>query len=136
MHSGFNQTNEEMTERMLRACDNPFVQILGHPTGRKVLKREPYRIDLDQLLPKAAALGIAVEHNSAPARSDLSDLNLRRAREFGCKLIVNTDAHSIEELDLIDHGIIQLRRAWLEPADLINTQPVDDFLRTLRPRPA
>ena len=136
VHSGFNQTNEEMTERMLRACDNPFVQILGHPTGRKVLKREPYRIDLDQLLPKAAALGIAVEHNSAPARSDLSDLNLRRAREFGCKLIVNTDAHSIEELDLIDHGIIQLRRAWLEPADLINTQPVDDFLRTLRPRPA
>ena len=135
VHSGFSQTGEEMTARMLRACENPFVQILGHPTGRKVLKRDPYRIDLNQLLPLAAKLGIAVEHNAAPARSDLSDLHLRQAKEAGCKLIVNTDAHSTDELDLIDHGIVQLRRAWLTPDDLINTRPLDAFLSTLRPRP-
>ena len=136
VHSGFNQTGEEVTARVLRACENPYVQILGHPTGRKVLKREPYRIDLEQLLPTAARLGIAVEHNSAPARSDLSDLHLRHAKELGCKIVVNTDAHSIDELDLIDHGIVQLRRAWLEPRDLLNTLPVEEFLAGLRPRPS
>ena len=135
VHSGFNQTDAEVTARVLRACENPFVQILGHPTGRKVLKREPYRIDLDQLLPAAARLGIAVEHNAAPARADLSDVHLRKARELGCKITVNTDAHSTDELDLIDHGIVQLRRAWLSPTDVINTLPLPDFLATLRPRP-
>jgi DNA polymerase (family 10) len=135
VHSGFAQTGDEVTARMLRACENPYVQILGHPTGRKVLKREPYRIDLGQLLPAAARLGIAVEHNAAPARADLSDLHLRQARGAGCKLIVNTDAHSTDELDLIDNGIVQLRRAWLTSHDLINTLPLDKFLQTLRPKP-
>ena len=135
VHSGFNQTSEEVTARVLRACENPFVQILGHPTGRKVLKRDPYRIDLEQLLPVAARLGIAVEHNAAPARADLSDLHLRRAKELGCKLVVNTDAHSIDELDLIDNGIVQLRRAWLTAPDLLNTLPLDALRSTLRPRP-
>ncbi len=135
VHSGFNQTSEEVTARVLRACENPYIHILGHPTGRKVLKRDPYRIDLGQLLPAAARLGIAVEHNASPARSDLSDLHLRRAKELGCKIVVNTDAHATDELDKIDHGIVQLRRAWLEPADLLNTLPVDQFLAALRPRP-
>ena len=115
VHSGFNQSPEEVTARVLRACENPYVQILGHPTGRKVLKREPYKVDLEQLLPLAARLGIAVEHNAAPARADLSDLHLKRARELGCKIVVNTDAHAIDELDLIDNGIVQARRAWLSP---------------------
>ena len=135
VHSGFSQSAEEVTARVLRACENPYVQILGHPTGRKVLKRDPYAIDLEQLLPVAARLGIAVEHNSAPARSDLSDLNLRRAKELGCKIVVNTDAHSTGELDLIDHGIVQLRRAWLQPTDLLNTRGVEDLLGALRSRP-
>jgi DNA polymerase (family 10) len=135
VHSGFNQSTEEVTARVLRACENPYVQILGHPTGRKVLKREPYRIDLPQLLAAAAKHGIAVEHNAAPARADLSDLHLRAAKEAGCLITVNTDAHSTDELDQIDHGIVQLRRAWLTPADVINTLPVDAFLGALRPRP-
>ena len=135
VHSGFNQTDAEVTARVLRACENPYVQILGHPTGRKVLKREPYKIDIGALLATAARLGIAVEHNSAPARSDLSDLHLRQAKELGCKIIVNTDAHVTYELDQLDFGIIQCRRAWLTAADLINTQPVERFLATLRPRP-
>ena len=135
VHSGFNQTGEEVTARVLRACENPYVQILGHPTGRKVLKRDPYRVDLEQLLPRAAVLGIAVEHNSAPARSDLSDMHLRRAKELGCKLIVDTDAHATDELDLLDYGITQLRRAWLTPQDVLNCLPLEQFLAALRPRP-
>lgn len=135
VHSGFNQTAEEVTNRVLRACENPYVRILGHPTGRKVLKREPYKINLDQVLPVAARMGIAVEHNAAPARADLSDLHLRQAKALGCRISVNTDAHATDELDLIDNGIVQLRRAWLTPADLLNCLPVDELLRTLRPRP-
>ncbi len=135
VHSGFSQSADEVTARVLRACENPYVQILGHPTGRKVLKREPYKVDLEQLLPTAARLGIAVEHNAAPARADLSDLNLRRARELGCKIVVNTDAHAIDELDLIDNGIVQLRRAWLIAADVLNCLPADAFLAALRTRP-
>lgn len=135
VHSGFNQSPEEVTARVLRACENPFVHILGHPTGRKVLKRDPYKVDVAAMLAAAAKHGIVVEHNSNPARADLCDLHLRQAKEAGCRIIANTDAHSVDELDQIDNGIVQLRRAWLTPADLINTLPVDDFLRGLRPRP-
>jgi DNA polymerase (family X) len=132
VHSGLNQTGEEVTARVLRAAENRYVHILGHPTGRKVLKREPYKIDLAQLLPAAARLGVAVEHNASPARSDLSDLHLRLAKEHGCKLVVNTDAHGTEELDQMDDGIVQLRRAWLGAGDLLNTRPVDELLMSLR----
>ena len=132
VHSGFGQTAEEVTARVLRAAENKHVHILGHPTGRKVLKREPYKIDLAQLLSAAARLGVAVEHNSAPARADLCDLHLRQAKEQGCKIVVNTDAHSTDELDLIDDGMIQVRRAWLSAADVLNTLPVDALLASLK----
>jgi DNA polymerase (family 10) len=132
VHSGFNQTAEEVTARVLRAAENPHVHILGHPTGRKVLQREPYKIDLAQLLPAAARLGVAVEHNSSPARADLNDLNLRLAKEHGCKIVVNTDAHATDELDQLDHGIVQLRRAWLSAADLLNSRPVEELLAGLQ----
>jgi DNA polymerase (family 10) len=117
---------------VLRAAGNLRVHILGHPTGRKVLQREPYKIDLAQLLPTAARLGVAVEHNASPARADLNDLNLRLAKEQGCKMVVSTDAHSTDELDQIDDGIVQLRRAWLTPDDLLNTLPVDELLARLQ----
>jgi DNA polymerase (family 10) len=135
VHSGFSQIAEEITARVLRAAENPHVHILGHPTGRKVLRREPYKIDVEKLLTTAARLGIAVEHNASPARSDLSDVHLRRAKELGCKIVVNTDAHSTAELDQIDFGIVQLRRAWLTASDVLNTLPADKFLASLR-RPA
>jgi len=132
VHSGFNQTPEEVTARVLRAAENPHVHILGHPTGRKVLKREPYKIDIEQLLAAASRLGVAVEHNASPARADLSDLNLRRAKELGCKIVVNTDAHSTAELDQMEFGIVQLRRAWLTAPDVLNTLPVDEFLARIQ----
>jgi DNA polymerase (family 10) len=134
VHSGFSQSAEEVTARVLRAAENPHVHILGHPTGRKVLKREPYKVNVAEMLAAAARLGVAVEHNAAPARADLSDLHLRQARELGCKIVVNTDAHSTEELDQIDDGIVQLRRAWLQPGDLLNTLSVEDMLAALQRR--
>jgi DNA polymerase (family 10) len=136
VHSHFNQSIEEMTTRVLRALENPYVRILGHPTGRKVLGREGYAINIDLILKRAAELGVAVEHNASPARSDLNDLNLRLAKQYGCKIVVDTDAHSTEELDQMRYGITQLRRAWLAPADILNTQPTaEDLLQNLRPKP-
>jgi DNA polymerase (family 10) len=136
VHSHFAQPVEEMTERVLRALENPHVRILGHPTGRKVLSREAYAINIDTILRRAAELGVAVEHNASPARSDLNDLNLRLAKKHGCKIVVDTDAHATEELDQMRYGITQLRRAWLTKDDLLNTLPTADaFLKSLRPKP-
>jgi DNA polymerase (family X) len=136
VHSLFSQPVEEMTARVLRAMENPHVRILGHPTGRKVLGREGYVIYIDTILKRAAELGVAVEHNANPARADLNDLNLRIAKQYGCKIVVDTDAHSTEELDQMRYGITQLRRAWLTPADILNTQPTAEaLLNNLRPKP-
>ena len=136
IHSRFDQPIEETTARVLRAIENPYVRILGHPTGRLVLKREPYALNLDTVFKRASELGVAVEHNAHPARADLNDLNLRLAKQHGCKIIVDTDAHATEELAVMRFGITQLRRAWLTKEDLINTQPTAEaFLAQLRPRP-
>jgi len=136
VHSHFAQPIEEMTARVLRALENPHVRILGHPTGRKVLSREAYAINIDAILKRAAELGVAVEHNASPARSDLNDLNLRLAKEHGCKIVVDTDAHATEELDQMRYGITQLRRAWLTKDDILNTQPTAEaLLQRLRPKP-
>ncbi|HEY6412916.1 MAG TPA: DNA polymerase/3'-5' exonuclease PolX [Edaphobacter sp.] len=136
VHSRFDQPIEQMTDRILRALENPYTRILGHPTGRKVLKRDPYALHIDTILKRAAELGVAVEHNASPARADLNDLHLRLAKEHGCKITVNTDAHSTDELDQIRYGITQLRRAWLTKEDLINTQPTAEaLLSQLRRKP-
>jgi len=136
VHSRFDQPIEQMTDRILRALENPHTRILGHPTGRKVLKRDPYALHIDTILKRAAELGVAVEHNASPARADLNDLHLRLAKQHGCKITVNTDAHSTDELDQIRYGITQLRRAWLTKEDLINTQPTAEaLLSQLRPKP-
>jgi DNA polymerase (family 10) len=136
VHSHFNQPADEMTARVLRALENPHVRILGHPTGRKVLSREPYALDIEQILQRASALGVAVEHNASPLRADLSDLHLRRAHELGCKIVVDTDAHATEELDQMRYGITQLRRAWLAAGDVLNALPTADaLLSQLRPKP-
>jgi len=135
VHTLFNQPKEEMTERVLKAIENPYVRILGHPTGRLLLRREPFSIDLPAILRRAAELGVAVEHNAAPERLDLSDRDLRLAKELGCKIVVNTDSHSTRHLDKMKYGIRQLRRAWLSANDVLNTLGPDSFLAALRPRP-
>ncbi len=135
VHTLMAQPREQMTERILRALENPYVRILGHPTGRMLLRREPYQVDVAALIRRAAELGVAVEHNAAPARLDLNDRELRMAKEMGCKIAVNTDAHSTLEFDRLGYGIRQLRRAWLSPEDVLNTLGPQEFLAALRPRP-
>jgi DNA polymerase (family 10) len=136
VHSLFNQPREEMTARILRAIENPYMRILGHPTGRKLLSRDAYELDLPAILKRAGELGVAVEHNADPNRLDLCDRDLRMAKENGCRIVVNTDAHHVSSLEKMQYGIRQLRRAWLTPADVLNTRSAKDFLAALRPRPA
>jgi DNA polymerase (family 10) len=136
VHTLFNQPREQMTQRVLRAIENPFVRILGHPTGRLLLRREPFTIDLPTVLRRAAELGVAVEHNAAPERLDLSDRDLRLAKELGCRIVINTDAHDTRQLGKMKYGIRQLRRAWLTPEDVLNTRDARQFLAGLRPRHA
>jgi DNA polymerase (family 10) len=135
VHSLFQQPKVQMTERLLKALENPYVRILGHLTGRLLLRRDAYEIDLTAVLKQAARLGVAVEHNADPNRLDLCDIDLRRAREMGCKIVISTDSHHISSLDMMRYGIRQLRRAWLAKEDVLNTRPVDEFLAGLRPRP-
>jgi DNA polymerase (family 10) len=100
-----------------------------------LLRREPFAIDLPTVMRRAAELGVAVEHNAAPERLDLNDRDLRLAKELGCKIVINTDAHHTRHLDKMKYGVRQLRRAWLTPQDLLNTGSAQEFLAGLRPRP-
>lgn len=136
VHTGLQMPREAMTERVLRAIENPYVRILGHATGRLLLRREPYELDLTAVLRRCAELGVAIEHNAAPERLDLCDRDLRLALELGCRLVINTDAHDTRHLDKMHFGISQLRRAWVEPAMVLNTLEAGEFLAALRTRPA
>jgi DNA polymerase (family 10) len=136
VHSKFDLPLAAQTARVIRALENPYVRILGHPTGRKLLGREGIALDLEAVFRRAAELGVAVEHNAAPARTDLSDAHMRLAKSLGCKFVIDTDAHATTEMDYMEDGIVQLRRAWLTPADVLNTAPsAEAFLASLRPRP-
>ncbi len=123
---------DEQTERILRALRHPAVRILGHPTGRALNRRKPMAYDLDAVLAEAARLGVAVELNSSPHRLDLKDDHLRRAKELGCKIVIDTDAHHTRELDQMRWGLDQARRAGLTPADVLNTRPLAELLAGLQ----
>jgi len=135
IHTRLDQSREEMTARVLRAIENPYVRILGHPTGRLLLRREPFALDLGLVLRRAADLRVAVEHNAAPERLDLNDRDLRLAKELGCKIVIDSDSHDARNLGKMEYGLRQLRRAWLGPDDVLNTLEADEFLAALRPRP-
>ena len=134
VHTRLEQSREEMTARVIRAIENPNTRILGHPTGRLLLRREPFQLDTGAVLRRAAELRVAVEHNAAPERLDLSDRDLRLAKELGCKIVINTDAHNTRQVAEMKYGIRQLRRAWLGPEDVLNTLGPEEFLAALRPR--
>ena len=134
VHSAFNQEEAQMTDRLLRALSCPWVDVLAHPTGRLILKREGYRYDFERVTAAAAAAGVAIEINSQIDRLDLDEHHAKLARDRGVKLIVDSDAHSPAALGGTRWGATIARRAWLTPADVINTLPLDDFKRTLRRR--
>jgi DNA polymerase (family X) len=132
VHSAFSQDEQQMTDRVLRAVSCPYVDIMGHPTGRLLLKREPYKVDVRKLIEAAAVAGVALEINSQADRLDLCDAHAKLARNRGVKLVISTDAHGRGGFRLLQWGVLVARRAWLEPADVLNTRSVKDFLAGLR----
>jgi DNA polymerase (family 10) len=132
VHSLFNQDRDTMTERLLRAIANPNTSIIGHPTGRQLLRRDAYAFDLDAVLKAAAKHEVAMELNSYPERLDLSDVHLRAAKQHGVKIVVNTDSHHTSHLEKIHYGVTQARRAWLTKDDVLNTLPAPKFARAMK----
>jgi DNA polymerase (family 10) len=122
VHSHFNQTMEEMTARILRAIRHPRVTMLGHATGRLLLRRDGYKVDLDQVLKAAAETGTLLEINAHPQRLDLDWIHCKHAKAMGVQLVINPDAHSTSELALLPYGVAVARRGWLEKGDVFNTQ--------------
>ena len=132
VHSYMNLEAAEMTERLLRAIENPHLKILGHPTGRLLLRREPYRYDLEAVLKACKKQGVAVECNAFPDRLDLRDVDLRAAKEHGVKVVISTDAHSTMHLPYIKYGVRTARRGWIEKGEVLNALPVEKMLKGLR----
>jgi DNA polymerase (family 10) len=135
IHSYMNLERAEMTERILAAMENPYTQIIAHPTGRLVLRRDAYAYDMERVLDEAKKRGIIMECNAAPERLDLKDTHLRMAKERGVKIVISTDAHSTRGLAAMRYGVLMARRGWLEAKDVINTLPTEKLLATLRPKP-
>ena len=125
-------SREKMTERVLRAMDNPYINIFAHPTGRLINARDPYDIDLERIIKGAKERGCFLEINAHPDRLDLSDVHCKMAKDMGLKLAISTDAHSIADLNLMRYGIDQARRGWLEPDDVINTRDLKQLKKLLK----
>ncbi len=134
IHSGFKMSQEQMTERILRAIENPYVHILAHPTGRLIGQREPYSVDMEVVLKRCAELGVAVEINGYYLRLDLNDVLAHRAKQLGCTISLGTDAHQATHLNMMRYAVGMARRAWLEPEDILNTKPLSELLVWLRRR--
>jgi DNA polymerase (family 10) len=132
IHSNFSQESEQMTERILRAIENPWVDVLGHPTGRRLLQRESIKFDMTAVMESVSRHGVTMEINCQPQRLDLNDSHARAARERGIPLVISTDAHSTAALTRLQWGVQVARRAWVQAADVINTRPVADMRASLR----
>jgi DNA polymerase (family 10) len=132
VHSAFAQDENQMTDRILRAIECPWVDVIGHPTGRRLLKREGYRVNFDRITEAAAAAGVALELNCQIERLDLNEHHARLARDRGVTIIIDSDAHSPAALGLLQWGAAIARRAWLEPRDVLNTRPIEEFRSSLR----
>ena len=134
VHSRFNMGEKEMTARILAAMDNPYLTIIGHPTGRLLLSRDPYPVDLDAVIEKAAATGVALEINGDPHRLDLDWRMLRQARDSGVAISIGADAHSVAGLGYVDNAVNMARKGWLAAGDILNSRSVGDFVAYARRR--
>jgi DNA polymerase (family 10) len=132
VHTEFNQPKEEMTRRIVRACENPYVNIIGHPTGRKIGQRPPIEFDLDEVFAAAARTGTALEINSYPDRLDLRDEHVMWAKRQGVKFAVDTDSHSTVHLPFMRYGVGTAQRGWLTKDDVINTWPLAKVRKFLK----
>ncbi|MBP1637160.1 MAG: polX 3 [Acidobacteria bacterium] len=132
VHSGFDMDEARMTARVLRAIRSPHVDVLAHPTGRLLLRRAPYPLDLEAAIDAAAGEGVALEINSLADRLDLGHVNARLARQRGAAIVIDSDAHGQAGFAALGDGVTVARRAWLEPGDVLNTLPLDRFKKRLR----
>src|SRR3989442_1942420 len=132
VHSHFNQDRDTMTARLLKTISNPNVSVIGHPTGRQLLRRDAYPFDLDAVLKAAKKSKVAMELNSYPDRLDLCDVHLRAAKQIGVKIVINTDSHHTSHLEKMRYGVTQARRAWLTKEDVLNTLPPEKFAGAMK----
>jgi DNA polymerase (family 10) len=132
VHSVFNMEAPKMTERLIKAIENPNVSLIGHPTGRIQLRRDSYPFDMHAVLTAAAKHKVAMELNAYPDRLDLNDNNLRQAKQHGVKIVINTDSHHTSHMEKIRYGVLQARRAWLTKEDVLNTLPPDKFAQAMK----
>lgn len=132
VHSVLKQDKKTMTERLVKAMRNKNVDIISHPTGRLIGKRDEYLLDFDEILKTAKETGTILEINSSPDRLDLKDANIRRAKNAGVKMIINTDAHQKDQMRLMEYGISQARRGWAEKEDIINAHSAEKLLENLK----
>ena len=135
VHSRMSMPAEEMTARLLKALENPYVRILGHPTGRQILRRDPFQFDVEKVFAAAEKHGVILELNGNPERLDLSAQHVKLAKERGMKVIISTDAHHPDHFQLMRYGVMTARRGWLEKKDVLNTLPAKRFLESLRKLP-
>lgn len=135
IHSYMNLDRAEMTERMLAAIENPYTQIIGHPTGRLILQRDPFEYDMEKIFRAAAKHGVAMECDAHPDRLDLRDVHLRMAKQLGARIVISTDSHRMDHLGFMKYGVQTARRGWIEKKDVLNTLPLPQFLSALRPKP-
>lgn len=132
IHSGFKESKEHLTERILSAVYNPYVTIIGHPTGRKIAEREAYPLDLDKIFEVASKTGTIMELNSFWDRLDLNDVNCRKAQDLGVMVVISTDAHSVEHFNMMKFGVATARRGWLEKRNVLNTYNLKDLLTIIK----
>ena len=132
IHSGFRQSKEQLTKRLVSAMKNPFVSIIAHPTGRLIGERDAYDVDIDEVLMTARDTGAAIEVNAYPLRLDLSDIYIRKAKGMGIPLAISTDAHVAYQFDFMRYGVGIARRGWLEKKDVLNTYPYKALLKRLK----
>ena len=132
VHSVFNMEAAKMTERLIKAIENPNVSLIGHPTGRIQLRRDSYPFDMHAVLTAAAKHKVAMELNAYPDRLDLNDNNLRQAKQHGVKIVINTDSHHTSHMEKIRYGVLQARRAWLTKDDVLNTLPAEKFAQAMK----
>ncbi len=136
VHSYMSLEREAMTERMLAAIENPYTHIIGHPTGRLLLRRDSFAYDMERILDSARKHGAVMECNASPERLDLKDVYLRMAKERGVRVVISTDAHTAATLECMRYGVQMARRGWIEKKDVLNTLPLGQMLAALRPKPA
>jgi DNA polymerase (family 10) len=132
VHYKFKLSEDEQTKRIITAMDNPFINILAHPTGRLINEREPYDLDMERIMEVAVEKNCILELNAFPNRLDIKDIYLQRAKELGARIAISTDAHHISHYKYMRYGVWQARRGWIEPEDVINTQSMDELRKLIK----